>query len=49
MVKTGMKLAKSPAKTQAERFLEAAKKAQVDESGRKFAQAMKRVAVKKPT
>lgn len=35
-------------KPQAERFLEAAKKAQVDESGRKFKQAMGKIARAKP-
>jgi hypothetical protein len=35
---------RSGAKTQAERFLEAAEKAGVDKSGRKFAAAMKKVA-----
>lgn len=35
-------------KTQAQRFLEAAEKAGVDKSGRKFAAAMKKVAKAKP-
>lgn len=40
---------KAQSSAQSARFIEAAKKAGVDESGRKFAQAMKKVAKAKST
>jgi hypothetical protein len=38
---------KAPAKTQFARFLEAAEKAEVDKSGRKFSQAMGKITMAK--
>ncbi len=47
-VKSSNKPKDTPAgKTQAQRFLEAAKAAQVDESGRKFRQAMGKLTLQK--